>query len=144
MHPSFSHMKTLYKNKEDNPCIHFSQKQSMATQQQQMELKEKDQELIFKIAMSFNFIIPILIGLLLLTRDQSPFETHPSNMCVFMISTLIYYSVTLRSMPSAALISGSLTSILLLCFFLPRWLGLVILIVWVFVTVSVAYKVHAA
>ena len=98
-----------------------------------------------RITMSFNFIIPILIGLVLLVRgkDQSPFVTHPSNMWIFMISTFIYYSVTQRSMPLAARISGSLISILLLCFFIPRWLGLVLLIVWIFVTINVAYKLHA-
>ncbi|KAK4849334.1 hypothetical protein QYF36_023683 [Acer negundo] len=123
----------------------------MGTQQQQMEvqdqeLQDQDQQLISKIAKSFNFIIPILIGLVLLVRgkDQSPFETHPSNMWVFMISTFIYYTVTQRSMPMAARISGSLTSVLLLCFFIPRWLGLVLLIVWLFVTINVAYKLHTA
>ncbi|KAK0581200.1 hypothetical protein LWI29_011261 [Acer saccharum] len=114
-------------------------------QQQQMEVQDQESQMISKIAKSFNFIIPILIGLVLLVRgkDQSPFETHPSNMWVFMISTFIYYSATQRSMPMAARISGSLTSILLLCFFIPRWLGLVLLIVWFFVTIIVAYKLHA-
>ncbi|KAK4848372.1 hypothetical protein QYF36_012175 [Acer negundo] len=124
----------------------------MGTQQQQMEMQEQepqdqDPQLISKITMSFNFIIPILLGLVLLVRgrgkDQSPFETHPSNMWVFMISTFIYYSVTQRSMPLAARISGSLTSVLLLCFFIPHWLGLVLLILWLFVTINVAYKFHA-
>ncbi|TXG62625.1 hypothetical protein EZV62_009619 [Acer yangbiense] len=117
----------------------------MRTQQQQMEVQDQEQQLIFKITMSFNFIIPILLGLVLLIRgkDQSPFETHPSNMWVFMFSTFVYYSVTQRSTPLAARISGSLTSVLLLCFFLPNWLGLVLLIVWLFVTINVVYKLHA-
>ncbi|KAK0580470.1 hypothetical protein LWI29_002308 [Acer saccharum] len=95
-----------------------------------MDVQDQESQLISKIAKSFNFIIPILLGLVLLVRgkDQSPFETHPSNMWVFMISTFIYYSVTQRSMPLAARISGSLTSVLLLCFFVPHWLGLVLLI----------------
>ncbi|KAK1560722.1 hypothetical protein Q3G72_030130 [Acer saccharum] len=77
----------------------------MGTQQQQMEVQDQESQMISKIAKSFNFIIPILIGLVLLVRgkDQSPFETHPSNMWVFMISTFIYYSATQRSMPMATL-----------------------------------------
>ncbi|KAK1558995.1 hypothetical protein Q3G72_009277 [Acer saccharum] len=120
----------------------------MGTQQQQMEVQDQEQQLISQIGKSFNFIIPILLGLVLLVdlvqgKDQSPFETHPSNMLVFVISTFIYYSVIQRSMPLAARISGSLTSVLLHCFFLPHWLGLVLLIAWLFVTINVVYKLHA-
>ncbi|KAK2650630.1 hypothetical protein Ddye_018119 [Dipteronia dyeriana] len=146
MHPSFSRI-SLYKEE----ISRFSQKQRMGTQQQRMEVQDKDQQLILKIAKSFNFIIPTLIGLLLLVRVmnsqnkfESPFETHPTNMWVFVISAMIYYSAAHQgSMPLAARISGSLTSILLLCFFIPHWLGLAILIVWVCVTLNIAYKAHA-
>ncbi|KAK3195085.1 hypothetical protein Dsin_026395 [Dipteronia sinensis] len=85
----------------------------MGTQQQQMEVQDQEPKLISKISKSFNCLIPMLIGVLRVN--------------------------TQGSMPLAALISGSLSSVVLL----PRWLGLVIFIAWAVVTINVAYQVHA-
>ncbi|TXG62633.1 hypothetical protein EZV62_009627 [Acer yangbiense] len=119
----------------------------MATQQQQqMEVQEEEPpQLISKIAKSFNCLIPMLIGVLQVnsqSTDESPFKTHPTNMWVFVFSTFIYYSVAQGSV-SMAVISGSLSSVSLLSVLLPRLLEHLIFIAWAFVTIIVAYQVHA-
>ncbi|KAK4848980.1 hypothetical protein QYF36_019390 [Acer negundo] len=102
-------------------------------------------QLVLMIAKSFKCLIPMLVGVLQVnsqSKDQSPFETHTSNMWLFVFSTLIYYSAVQGSMP-LAIISGSLSSVSLLSVLLPCLLGRLIFIAWAFVTIIVAYKVHA-
>ncbi|KAK4848291.1 hypothetical protein QYF36_011361 [Acer negundo] len=116
----------------------------MATQQQQQQMEEPRQ-LISKIAESFKTLIPMLVGVLqvnIQSKDESPFKTHPTNMWVFVFSTFIYYSVAQGSV-SLAVVSGSLSSVSLLSVLLPCLLGHLIFIAWAFVTIVVAYQVHA-
>ncbi|KAI9181410.1 hypothetical protein LWI28_014728 [Acer negundo] len=105
-------------------------------------------QLVFMIAKSFNCLIPILINVVQMKyshegKDESPFETHPATMWVFVFSTFIYFSAAQRSV-SVAIISGSLSSVSLVSVLLPRLLGtLIFIIACAFVTIIVAYQVHA-
>ncbi|KAL5798832.1 hypothetical protein ACOSQ2_003652 [Xanthoceras sorbifolium] len=125
---------------------------NMATQQQQrMQVQEgrgasaNARQLVFMIGKSFNCLIPMLIGVLQVNSQSkyvSPFETHPTNMWVFMVSTFIYFCAAQRSIP-LAVISGSLSSVSIVSVLLPPRLGPIIFIPWTFVPIIVAYQVHA-
>ncbi|KAH7576297.1 hypothetical protein ACOSQ2_003658 [Xanthoceras sorbifolium] len=122
-------------------------------QQQQMQVQEgrgasaNAQQLVFMIGKSFNCLIPMLVGVLQVnsqSKDVSPFETHPENMWIFVVSTFIYFSAAQRSMPLApAVVAGSLSSVSIVSVLLPRRLGPLIFIPWTFVPIIVAYQVHA-
>ncbi|KAK2650640.1 hypothetical protein Ddye_018129 [Dipteronia dyeriana] len=102
-------------------------------------------QLNFMIAKSFSCVIPILIGFLQVDsqgRDKFPFETLPVKMWVFVFSSFIYFFAVQRSVPMA-IISGSLSSVSLVSVLLPRLLGALIFILWAFMTLIVAYHIHA-
>ncbi|KAL5794873.1 hypothetical protein ACOSP7_003467 [Xanthoceras sorbifolium] len=120
-------------------------------QQQQMQVQEgrgasaNAQPLVFMIGKSFNCLIPMLVGVLQVnsqSKDVSPFETHPENMWVFVVSTFIYFSAAQRSMP-LAVVAGSLSSVSIVSVLLPHRLGPLIFIPWTFVPIIVAYQVYA-
>ncbi|TXG62636.1 hypothetical protein EZV62_009630 [Acer yangbiense] len=128
------------------------------TQQQQQQMQERRgagdgadadadaPQLIFMIAKSFNCLIPILIDVVQVKysvgKDESPFETHPATMWIFVFSTFVYFSAAQRSV-TMDIISGSLSSVSLVSVLLPRLLGTLIFIPWAFVTIIVAYQIHA-
>ncbi|KAL5761367.1 hypothetical protein ACOSP7_017631 [Xanthoceras sorbifolium] len=119
----------------------------MATQQQQQtQLQEgggagaNGPQLVFmNIANSFSCLIPVLVAVL---QCKDVFETHPTNMWVFVVSTFIYFSVAQRSMP-LAFVSGSLSAVSIFSVLLPRRLGPLIFIAWTVIPIIVAYQVHA-
>ncbi|KAK3195077.1 hypothetical protein Dsin_026387 [Dipteronia sinensis] len=136
-------------------------KQNMAEIQQQQQQRMQEgrgaddgadanadaPQLIFMISKSFNCLIPILINVVQVKysegKDKSPFETHPATMWIFVFSTFIYFSAGQRSV-TVAIISGSLSSVSLVSVLLPRLLGTLIFIIpCAFVTIIVAYRVHA-
>ncbi|KAI9187447.1 hypothetical protein LWI28_028276 [Acer negundo] len=92
------------------------------------------------VAKSFEYIIPILIAVLQLSSKESPFKTHPVQTWVFVVATIIYGLAFQLSNADVAIISGSLSTVLLISIFLPHSLGFLIFIPWSFVPIIVAYQ----
>ncbi|TXG62587.1 hypothetical protein EZV62_009581 [Acer yangbiense] len=104
----------------------------------------------------FGFLIPLLVAVLQLqvnnqgTNNYS-FETHPANLWVFLLATLVYCFAFVADIKSQyynpsyaqlysllAVISGSLSSVSLISVFLPDLPGRLIFIPWAFVSVVVS------
>ncbi|KAK2640608.1 hypothetical protein Ddye_028403 [Dipteronia dyeriana] len=93
------------------------------------------------VAKSFEYIIiPMLIAVLQLSIQESPFKTHPVQTWVFVVATMIYCFAFQLSNAAAAVISGSLSTVSLISIFLPHSLGFLIFIPWSFVPIIVAYQ----
>ncbi|KAL5798827.1 hypothetical protein ACOSQ2_003647 [Xanthoceras sorbifolium] len=96
----------------------------------------------------FGFLIQLLIAVLQVNNqgtNKYSFETHPANLCAFLLATLVYclaFAADIKSRfynprPSyaqlsslVAVISGSLSSVSLISIFLPYLPGRLIFIVW--------------
>ncbi|KAK4848382.1 hypothetical protein QYF36_012255 [Acer negundo] len=98
----------------------------------------------------FGFLIPLLVAVLQVNNQSTnkySFETHPVNLWVFLLATLVYcfafvsqyYNPSYAQLYSLlAVISGSLSSVSLFSVFLPDLLGRLIYIPWAFVSIVVS------
>ncbi|KAK9274023.1 hypothetical protein L1049_018837 [Liquidambar formosana] len=106
---------------------------------------------------AFSFLITFLIGVLQVTNknnDASSFATHPANMRVFIIATVIYsfaFATTLSLPPDTsssllagfvAFFSGALSAISVIWMFLPLWLGWLISVMWFLLLVMVGCDLY--
>ncbi|KAI9181966.1 hypothetical protein LWI28_020587 [Acer negundo] len=104
----------------------------------------------------FGFLIPLLVAVLQLqvnnqgTNNYS-FQTHPANLWVFLLSTIVYCFAFVADIKSqyykpscaqlyslVAVISGSLSSVSLISLFLPDLPGRLIFIPWAFMSIVVS------
>ncbi|TXG65675.1 hypothetical protein EZV62_006950 [Acer yangbiense] len=92
------------------------------------------------VAKSFEYIITMLVAVLQLSSKESPFKTHPVQTWVFVVATIIYGLAFQLSNADVAIISGSLSTVLLVSIFVPHSLGFLIFIPWSFVPIIVAYQ----
>ncbi|KAK4859074.1 hypothetical protein QYF36_026401 [Acer negundo] len=94
----------------------------------------------------FGFLIPLLLSLLqVINNNQATnkysFETHPTNLWVFLLATFVYSVAFAANIQSkfysinVFAISGSLSSVSLISMFLPGLPGRLIFIPWAFVSV---------
>ncbi|KAK4848816.1 hypothetical protein QYF36_017751 [Acer negundo] len=98
----------------------------------------------------FGFLIPLLVAVLQVNNqgtNNHSFETHPANLWVFLLATLVYcfvfvsqyYNQSYAQLYSlVAVISGSLSSVSLISVFLPDLPGRLIFIPWAFVSIVVS------
>ncbi|KAK3195079.1 hypothetical protein Dsin_026389 [Dipteronia sinensis] len=100
---------------------------------------------IILVAKSFKYQILMLIAVLQANSNiESPFKTHPVQMWVFVVATIIYCHAYQLSNAPVAVIFGSLSTVSLVSIFLPGSLGFLIFIPWSFVPIIVAYQpIHA-
>ena len=73
-----------------------------------------------RVAKSFEYIILVLVALLQVSRKESPFKTHSIQTWVFVVATIIYSLAFQLSNDVVAIISGSLSTVLLVSVFLPK------------------------
>ncbi|KAK3195132.1 hypothetical protein Dsin_026442 [Dipteronia sinensis] len=98
----------------------------------------------------FGFLIPLLVAVLQMNNQGTnnySFETHPANLWVFLLATLVYCFAFVADIKSQyynpsyaqlAVISGSLSSVSLISLFLPDLPGRLIFIPWAFVSIVVS------
>ncbi|KAK4847451.1 hypothetical protein QYF36_002032 [Acer negundo] len=103
----------------------------------------------------FLFLNPLLVAVLQAANNQGTnrysFETHPANLWVFLLATIVYcfafvadiksqdYNTSYAQLYSlVAVISGSLSSVSLISVFLPDLPGRLIFIPWAFVPIVVS------
>ncbi|KAK2650693.1 hypothetical protein Ddye_018182 [Dipteronia dyeriana] len=102
----------------------------------------------------FGFLIPLLVAVLQVNNqgtNRYSFQTHPANLWVFLLATLVYCFASVADFKSqyynpsyaqlyslVAVISGSLSSVSLISIFLPDLPGRLIFIPWAFVSIVVS------
>lgn len=101
---------------------------------------------------AFSFLITFLVGVLQVTNrdnDASSFATHPANLRVFIVATVIYsfaFATALALPPDTrnsifagyvAFFSGALSAMSTIWMFLPLWLGRLIFTMWFLLLVMV-------
>ena len=98
----------------------------------------------------FVFLIPLLVGVIdinnIQDKNKSLIETHPMNMCPFLLALLIYVFAYFAAIISerqifkaTVVISGLLCSVSLVSIILPHPYGYFSFIIWVFLLLLVAY-----